>query len=312
MSIAGLAYVALVVRDVNTTAAVFEHQFQLARREVRTPQGRSAPLFSVAESALVVFPQDDPFLDDGATPGVNHIAMVAAEPGQLADRLGIAKGVSTEGSGLDGTRELRLDAEMTCGVSTRFCQSLAPASGGGDLIQRIDHVGVASADNGAATHFFASTLGLNIESTQTDLEVHTAIESFTSDRYGVVYHNRAPQVIGGLRVTFITVGDCELELLQPFAPAGVGESDDTLGAAPGNTRGDKSAIGRYMGKHGAGLHHLALKTGDIDAALSAFSQQGLSVIDTRGRPGSRRARIGFVHPRSLGGLLVHLVERDGV
>jgi len=37
------------------------------------------------------------------------------------------------------------------------------------------------------------------------------------------------------------------------------------------------------------------------------------MIDIRGRPGSRRAPIGFVHPRSLSGFLVHLVhlvERD--
>ena len=34
------------------------------------------------------------------------------------------------------------------------------------------------------------------------------------------------------------------------------------------------------------------------------------LIDPTGRPGSRRARIGFIHPRSLGGALLHLVERE--
>jgi hypothetical protein len=48
---------------------------------------------------------------------------------------------------------------------------------------------------------------------------------------------------------------------------------------------------------------------DIDTTLAACSRQGLSMIDIRGRPGSRRARMGFVHPRSLSGFLVHLVER---
>jgi hypothetical protein len=33
------------------------------------------------------------------------------------------------------------------------------------------------------------------------------------------------------------------------------------------------------------------------------------MIDTVGRPGSRRARIGFVHPAALGGALLHFVER---
>lgn len=309
MSVSGLAYVALAVTDVEITANVLEHRFGLGRRDARTPQGRSAPMFGVGESMLAVFASDDPFLGEGANPGVHHIAIAAAEPEQLVDTLGIAKRKTLAGPGLDGGREMRLDAAATCGVRTRFCQALEPVSGGGDLIQRIDHVGVASADNGAATDFFASQLGLTIESTQTDLEVHTAMESFTSDRYGVVYHNRPPQVIGGLRVTFITIGDCELEFLEPVAQTGDVQFRDASGPGPGNTRGDKSAIGRHMDRHGPGLHHLALKIADIDATLAAFSQQGLSMIDVRGRPGSRRARIGFIHPRSLSGVLVHLVER---
>ncbi len=312
MSVSGLAYVALAVTDVEITANVLEHQFGLGRREARTPQGRRTPLFGVGESALAVFANDDPFLGERANPGVHHIAITVAEPEQLAETLGIAPRDMLAGPGLDGARELRLDAVATCGVRTRFCQTLEPGFGGNDRIQRIDHVGVASADNGAAKDFFASTLGLTVESTQTDLEVHTATESFTSDRYGVVYHNRPPRIIGGLRVTFITIGDCELEFLEPLAPTADAEIKVSPVPGPGDTRGDKSAIGRYMQRRGPGLHHLALKTADIDATLAVFSQQGLSMIDIRGRPGSRRARIGFIHPRSLSGVLVHLVERDDI
>ena len=49
MSISGLAYVALSVRDVATTAKVLEQQFGLGRREARTQDGRSVPLFGVGE-----------------------------------------------------------------------------------------------------------------------------------------------------------------------------------------------------------------------------------------------------------------------
>ena len=310
MSVAGLAYVALAVRDVATTAKVLEQQFGLGRREARTQDGRPVPLFGVGESALAVFASDDPFLGGEATTGVHHIAIATPDAEKLAQSLGIAPGVA--GPGLDGGRELRLDSSATCGVRTRLCPALEPVSGGDDRIERIDHVGVASEDNRAAAEFFANRLGLTVESTQTDLEVHTATESFTSDRYGVVYHSRAPRIVGGLRVSFISVGDCELEFLQPFAADTAAGVDEPLGAGPGNTRGDKGAIGRHMERHGPGLHHLALKTADIDAALAAFSQQGLSLIDSRGRPGSRRARIGFIHPRSLAGILVHLVERDDI
>ena len=47
-----------------------------------------------------------------------------------------------------------------------------------------------------------------------------------------------------------------------------------------------------------------------DATLARLAAAGHRVIDHVGRPGSRRARIGFVHPASLGGLLLHFVERD--
>jgi len=78
----------------------------------------------------------------------------------------------------------------------------------------------------------------------------------------------------------------------------------------GTTKQDQSAIGRFVDRRGAGLHHLALKTPDIDEALGHLAARGHRVIDTIGRPGSRRARIGFVHPAALGGVLLHFVERD--
>lgn len=309
MSAPRLAYVALAVRDVETAAEAFARHFGLARRDARTPGGGPVPLFTVGASALALFAVGDPFLDGGDGPCVHHIAVEAAEPDAFVAGSGI-RGDTTRGPGLDDASELRLNGGATCGVRVRVSEPLESASGRGAIIQRIDHIGVASADNAAATAFFSGKLGLPVESTQTDLEVHTATESFTSDRYGVVYQHRPPRVVGGLRVSFITVGDCELEFLEPFAPHDDRTPDGPLGQGPGNTRGDKSAIGRYMDKHGAGLHHLALKTADIDGALAAFSKAGLSVIDAEGRPGSRRARIGFIHPRSLSGILVHLVERD--
>ena len=41
----------------------------------------------------------------------------------------------------------------------------------------------------------------------------------------------------------------------------------------------------------------------------ALADAGFRMIDSKGRPGSRRARIGFVHPSALGGVLAHFVDR---
>lgn len=326
MSVAGLAYVALAVEDVAACARTLEERFGLGRRDARMPGGAETPILGVGQTALALFARDDPFLTDSpddvpdnspgepAARGVHHIAIASADPEALAECLEPQAGEARAGTGLDGRRELRLARRATCGVRTRLCEPLDAAPAGGDRIQRIDHLGVASADNNAATNVFSGRLGLPVESTQTDLEVHTATETFTSDRYGVVYHNRPARIVGGLRVSFITIGDCELEFLQPFTPNGetdgTVDGEDSRGRGPGNTGGDKGAIGRYLQRHGPGLHHVALKTADIDATLSELARQDLALIDTRGRPGSRRARIGFIHPRSLGGVLVHLVERD--
>jgi hypothetical protein len=44
--------------------------------------------------------------------------------------------------------------------------------------------------------------------------------------------------------------------------------------------------------------------------LQKMSKAGFQMIDQVGRPGSRRALIGFPHPKSTGGILMHLVQRD--
>ncbi len=203
---------------------------------------------------------------------------------------------------------MAIDPAATGRVRTRFCEPLGLARSGGDWVERIDHVGVASADNDAMIDVFSGRLGCPVESRQTDMEVRIAVESFTSDTYGVVYHSRPPVPVGGLRVAFVTVGDCELEFLQSFDPGQADERGPTGGA--GNTKGDQGAIARYIEKHGPGLHHVALKTGDIAGMLARLESGGYQLVDRAGRPGSRRALIGFVHPAALGGVLLHFVERD--
>lgn len=193
------------------------------------------------------------------------------------------------------------------GVRVFLSEPLDIAHGGGLLVERIDHLGIASADNRAAITAFSGQMGLPVESQQTDVEVETAIESFTSDTYGVVYHTRPPRVVGGLRVAFLTAGDCELEFLQNFDAS---HGAELRQGAAGNTRQDQGAITKFIAAHGAGLHHVALKTPDIDATLAVLERAGARMIDRVGRPGSRRARIGFVHPGSFGGVLLHLVQRD--
>src|SRR3972149_2737261 len=106
----------------------------------------------------------------------------------------------------------------TVGATPSVSEPLALEPPRPGFVERIDHLGVASADNGAAVEAFVRRLGCPLESTQTDIEVRIAVERFTSDRYGVAYHARPPQPAGGARGACVTVGDCELEFLPEFDP----------------------------------------------------------------------------------------------
>lgn len=287
-----LAYVALVSSDCDAAAAVFERHFSLKRQELPSAQG-TVPLFALGRSALALFPPGHPGVEGETRCGVHHIA------------LGVGEVESSE-RGLAGRRIRRLPRESTAGVRVVLTEKLDLDAPAGAVIERIDHIGVASTDVREDEAVFCGKLGFPVESRQTDMEVSIAMESFTSDKYGVVYHSRAPEPVAGLRVVFISVGDCELEFLANFDPRRGGEVEH---GRPGTTRQDQGAIARFVASRGRGLHHVAVKAHDIDAVLQSMAKAGLPMIDRKGRPGSRRALIGFPHPKALGGVLMHVVQR---
>jgi catechol 2,3-dioxygenase-like lactoylglutathione lyase family enzyme len=303
-----IAYVALVSHDPEVAASVFTRHFRLPRHDLPSAAG-PVPVFAAGRSALAIVRPGHPLVEGETRPGVHSIALgvddLAAAVARAA-AAGVPAADAAPAPGLDGRRLCRLARAATGGVRIALTERLALPPHAGGPVARIDHVGVASADVREDEAIFSGRLGFPVESRQTDMEVSIAVESFTSDRYGVVYHSRPPAPVGGLRVTFITVGDAELEFLADFDPRQQGEVQH---GRAGTTRQDQGAIARFVASHGRGLHHVALRTPNIDALLGAMAAAGLPMIDQRGRPGSRRALIGFPHPRALGGILMHLVER---
>jgi methylmalonyl-CoA epimerase len=93
----------------------------------------------------------------------------------------------------------------------------------------------------------------------------------------------------GLKIAFLEAGGATLELLEPY-------------------RAD-SAVGKFLAKRGEGIHHLSFFVGDIEAALARAEAAGLELIDRTPRAGSHETRIAFLHPRSLGGVLIEFCER---
>ena len=93
----------------------------------------------------------------------------------------------------------------------------------------------------------------------------------------------------GLRIAFLEAGGTELELLEPIRP--------------------DSTVAKFLEKRGEGIHHLSFHVRDIEAALARAAAAGLELIDRTPREGSHGTKIAFVHPRSLGGVLVEFCER---
>ena len=72
--------------------------------------------------------------------------------------------------------------------------------------------------------------------------------------------------------------------------------------------GADTPVGRSLERRGPGVHHVAYRVDDVADALEHLRAEGARLVDEAPRPGSRNTLIAFVHPASLGGVLVELVQ----
>ncbi|MDW7670874.1 MAG: methylmalonyl-CoA epimerase [Bacillota bacterium] len=93
-----------------------------------------------------------------------------------------------------------------------------------------------------------------------------------------------------VRVAFLPVGDSEVELLESTDPEG--------------------PIAKYIEKKGEGIQHIAFRVDNIEEAIENMKQKGVRMIDETPRYGAGGAKIAFCHPKSTGGVLVELSERE--
>ena len=300
-----LSYIAVSTRDIDSLHNLFFNSLGLNYKPIQMPDGGVINAYGVGETAVAVFPNGSSFLSKNK-PGVDHIAFSSDSPVNSASLL-IEHPKSI--LGLKNMDQIPIPSQLTEDVNIRFTTDLGVYGQQTNFVERLDHIGIASIDNASVETTFTNKLGLKMESRQTDMEVKISVESFTSDKYGVVYKNRPPEPMGGLRVSFITAGDTELEFLQNF---NAHDRSEVHHGTPGNTKQDQGAITNYIEKYGRGLHHLAFKTYDINQTLKHLKNLGYRLIDTVGRPGSRQSLIGFMHPSSTGGILIHFVERQEI
>ena len=95
------------------------------------------------------------------------------------------------------------------------------------------------------------------------------------------------EAFDGMSVVFLDMGDGYFELLEPR---------------------EDGAVASYLDSHGPGVHHVAVATDDVGAALETAREAGVELVDEEPRPGAWGHEVAFLHPGSTGGVLVEYVE----
>ncbi len=128
------------------------------------------------------------------------------------------------------------------------------------MIEKIHHVGIAVNNLDQALKFYRDTLGLHV-------------------------HKQAVVEDQGIKAALLTLGESEIELLEPLGP-------DTT-------------VGKFLARKGEGMHHICFQTPDVAAELEAVKQKGIPVVDQQPRKGLA-GTICFLHPKASRGVLVEL------
>jgi LAO/AO transport system kinase len=92
-----------------------------------------------------------------------------------------------------------------------------------------------------------------------------------------------------VRVALLPAGDSRIELLEPCAAG--------------------SPLEKFLAKRGPGLHHVALRVPDLDAAMARLVAGGARLLGEP-RAGAGGHRYVFVHPASSGGVLLELIQES--
>ena len=109
-------------------------------------------------------------------------------------------------------------------------------------------------------------------------------------RLGLSESGRMAYPQENIRIAFIPVEGARIELMETLEPAG--------------------PLHRFLAGRGEGIHHLAFEVPDLEAALARVREAGGHLIDETPRQGSEGSRVAFIHPTSVHGVLIELVERS--
>jgi methylmalonyl-CoA/ethylmalonyl-CoA epimerase len=120
-------------------------------------------------------------------------------------------------------------------------------------------------------------------------EIEAAL-SLWRDALGLEVDSTEEVAEQGVRVAMLPIGETHIELLEPL--------------------NDDSPVAKFLDKRGPGVHHVAIRVKDIQATLSQLKEKGTRLIDETPRLGAGGCLVAFVHPSSVNGVLLELVQHQ--
>ena len=91
-----------------------------------------------------------------------------------------------------------------------------------------------------------------------------------------------------VNVVKFKIGEITIELLEGTSP--------------------DSPISKFIEKRGEGIHHVAYESDDITGELKRLDEEGFELINKEPRTGSDNMLIGFLNPKSTGGVLTEVCQ----
>ena len=71
-----------------------------------------------------------------------------------------------------------------------------------------------------------------------------------------------------------------------------------------------SVIEKFLEKRGEGIHHVCFEVDDIYKAIIELNELNIDVISDRPTVGAEGYKVVFIHPKSTGGVLVELAQKN--
>ena len=69
-------------------------------------------------------------------------------------------------------------------------------------------------------------------------------------------------------------------------------------------------VGKFIAKRGVGIQQICFQVDDLVSLIEKLVAENITMIDTSPRLGAKNCLIAFVHPKSTGGVLVELSQKQ--